>query len=132
MNLQSCNGTPRRPAPASLPARSSPTEPFEVQGHQLIVGTSTGIAMAPADGSEPDQLLRNADMTLYRAKSDGRGTYHFFQPQMDTQMQDRRKLELDLRKALQGDEFELNYQPLIDLDRGEVCGFEALLRFTRH
>jgi diguanylate cyclase (GGDEF)-like protein len=58
-------------------------EPFEVQGHQLIVGTSIGIAMAPADGSEPDQLLRNADMALYRAKSDGRGTYHFFQPEMD-------------------------------------------------
>jgi diguanylate cyclase (GGDEF)-like protein len=104
-------------------------EPFEVQGHQLIVGTSIGIAMAPADGSEPDQLLRNADMALYRAKSDGRGTYHFFQPEMDAQMQDRRKLELDLRKALQGDEFELNYQPLIDLVRGEVCGFEALLRW---
>jgi predicted signal transduction protein with EAL and GGDEF domain len=95
----------------------------------LIVGTSIGITMAPADGSEPDQLLRNADMALYRAKSDGRGTYHFFQPEMDAQMQERRKLELDLRKALQGDEFELNYQPLIDLARGEVCGFEALLRW---
>ena len=83
--------------------------------------------MAPADGNEPDQLLRNADMAPYRAKSDGRGTYHFFQPEMDAQMLDRRKLELDLRKALQGDEFELNYQPLIDLARGEVCGFEALL-----
>ena len=100
-----------------------------MQGHQLIVGTSIGIAMAPADGNEPDQLLRNADMALYRAKSDGRGTYHFFQPEMDAQMQDRRKLELDLRKALQGDEFELNYQPLIDLARGDVCGFEALLRW---
>jgi diguanylate cyclase (GGDEF)-like protein len=105
-------------------------EPFEVQSHQLIVGTSIGIAMAPADGSEPDQLLRNADMALYRAKSDGRGNYHFFQPEMDAQMQERRKLELDLRKALQGDEFELNYQPLIDLARGEVCGFEALLRWN--
>ena len=105
-------------------------EPFEVQSHQLIVGTSIGIAMAPADGSEPDQLLRNADMALYRAKSDGRGTYHFFQPEMDAQMQERRKLELDLRKALQSDEFELNYQPLIDLARGEVCGFEALLRWN--
>ena len=59
-----------------------------------------GIAMAPADGNEPDQLLRNADMALYRAKADGRGTYHFFQPEMDAQMQERRKLELDLRKAL--------------------------------
>jgi predicted signal transduction protein with EAL and GGDEF domain len=101
-------------------------DPFDVQGHQLIIGTSIGIAMAPADGREPDQLLRNADMALYRAKSDGRGTYHFFQPEMDAQMQERRKLELDLRKALQGDEFELSYQPLIDLTLGEACGFEAL------
>jgi diguanylate cyclase (GGDEF)-like protein len=104
-------------------------DPFDVQGHQLIIGTSIGIAMAPADGREPDQLLRNADMALYRAKSDGRGTYHFFQPEMDAQMQERRKLELDLRKALQGDEFELSYQPLIDLTLGEACGFEALLRW---
>src|SRR5262249_46530068 len=98
-------------------------EPFERQAHTLIVGNSIGIAMAPADGSKPDQRLRNADMALYRTKSDGRGTYHFFQPEMDAQMQERRKLELDLRKALQGDEFELHYQPLIDLARGEVCGF---------
>jgi diguanylate cyclase (GGDEF)-like protein len=105
-------------------------EPFDVQGHQLIIGTSIGIAMAPADGDQPDQLLRNADMALYRAKSDGRGAYHFFQAEMDAQMQERRKLEIDLRKALQGDQFELHYQPLIDLERGEVCGFEALLRWN--
>jgi len=105
-------------------------EPFEVQGHQLIIGTSIGIAMAPADGKAPDQLLRNADMALYRAKSDGRGAYHFFQAEMDAQMQERRTLELDLRKALQADQFELHYQPLIDLGRGEVCGFEALLRWN--
>jgi EAL domain-containing protein (putative c-di-GMP-specific phosphodiesterase class I) len=86
--------------------------------------------MAPADGKEPDQLLRNADMALYRAKSDGRGAYHFFQAEMDAQMQERRTLELDLRKALQADQFDLHYQPLIDLGRGEVCGFEALLRWN--
>jgi diguanylate cyclase (GGDEF)-like protein len=105
-------------------------EPFEVQGHQLIIGTSIGIAMAPADGKVPDQLLRNADMALYRAKSDGRGAYHFFQAEMDAQMQERRTLELDLRKALQADQFDLHYQPLIDLGRGEVCGFETLLRWN--
>jgi diguanylate cyclase (GGDEF)-like protein len=105
-------------------------EPFEVQGHQLIIGTSIGIAMAPADGKVPDQLLRNADMPLYRAKSDGRGAYHFFQAEMDAQMQERRTLELDLRKALQADQFDLHYQPLIDLGRGEVCGFETLLRWN--
>jgi len=104
-------------------------EPFEVHGHQVVIGTSIGIAMAPADGNEPDQLLRNADMALYRAKADGRGTYHFFQPGMDAQMQERRKLELDLRKALLADQFELHYQPLIEVASGEVSGFEALLRW---
>jgi diguanylate cyclase (GGDEF)-like protein/PAS domain S-box-containing protein len=105
-------------------------EPFEVHGHQVIIGTSIGIAMAPADGSEPDQLLRNADMALYRAKAEGRGTYHFFQPGMDAQMQERRRLELDLRKAMIADEFELYYQPLIEVASGEVCGFEALIRWN--
>ena len=85
-----------------------------------IIGTSIGIALAPADGNEPDQLLRNADMALYRAKADGRGTYHFFQAEMDAQMQERRKLELDLRKALLADQFELYYQPLVDVASGEV------------
>jgi diguanylate cyclase (GGDEF)-like protein len=106
------------------------SEPFEVHGHQVIIGTSIGIAMAPADGNEPDQLLRNADMALYRAKAEGRGTYHFFQPEMDAQMQERRRLELDLRKALIANEFELYYQPLIQVASGEVCGFEALIRWN--
>jgi diguanylate cyclase (GGDEF)-like protein len=105
-------------------------EPFDVLGHQLIIGTSIGIAMAPADGNEPDQLLRNADMALYRAKAEGRGSYHFFQSDMDAQMQERRRLELDLRKALLADQFELHYQPLVDIGSGEVSGFEALLRWN--
>ncbi len=105
-------------------------EPFEVLGHQVIIGTSIGIAMAPTDGSDPDQLLRNADMALYRAKGEGRGTYHFFQPDMDAQMQERRKLELDLRKALVAGEFELYYQPIVRVANGEVRGFEALLRWN--
>ena len=105
-------------------------EPFDVHGHQVVIGTSIGIAMAPADGNEPDQLLRNADMALYRAKAAGRGSYHFFQPEMDAQMQERRKLELDLRKALLADQFELYYQPLIDVGTGAVSGFEALLRWN--
>jgi diguanylate cyclase (GGDEF)-like protein/PAS domain S-box-containing protein len=106
------------------------SEPFEVLGHQVIIGTSIGIAMAPADGTEPDQLLRNADMALYRAKAAGRGSYHFFQPEMDAQMQARRRLELDLRKALVADQFELYYQPLIDVARCEISGFEALIRWN--
>jgi diguanylate cyclase (GGDEF)-like protein/PAS domain S-box-containing protein len=104
--------------------------PFDLHGNQVVIGTSIGIAMAPADGNEPDQLLRNADMALYRAKADGRGTYHFFQSEMDAQMQERRKLELDLRKALLAEQFELYYQPLVDVGSGEVSGFEALLRWN--
>jgi len=105
-------------------------EPFDVRGHQLVIGTSIGIALAPNDGAEPDQLLRNADMALYRAKAEGRGTYHFFQAEMDAQMQERRRLELDLRKALAAGQFELHYQPLVNIDSGKAAGFEALLRWN--
>jgi diguanylate cyclase (GGDEF)-like protein len=106
------------------------SEPFVVLGHQVNIGTSIGIAMAPTDGREPDQLLRNADMALYRAKAEGRGNYHFFQPEMDSQMQERRRLELDLHKAMLADQFELYYQPLIDIASNEVSGFEALVRWN--
>ena len=113
-----------RPTDATeLAARiiDSISQAFDVHGHQVMIGTSVGIAIAPTDGNEPDQLLRNADMALYRAKSEGRGTYHFFQPEMDAQMQARRSLELDLRKALLAGEFQLYYQPLIDLKSDKVC-----------
>jgi diguanylate cyclase (GGDEF)-like protein/PAS domain S-box-containing protein len=106
------------------------SQSFDVLGHQVVIGASLGIAMAPADGAEPDQLLRNADMALYRAKDEGRGTYHFFQPDMDAQMQARRSLELDLRKAVLNGEFELHYQPLVDLASDKISGFEALVRWN--
>jgi diguanylate cyclase (GGDEF)-like protein/PAS domain S-box-containing protein len=124
------SGTPSDVSELAARIIDTIVEPFDVLGHQVVIGTSIGIAMAPADGNEPDQLLRNADMALYRAKADGRGTYHFFQSEMDAQMQERRKLELDLRKALLGDEFELYYQPLVDVASGDVSGFEALLRWN--
>jgi diguanylate cyclase (GGDEF)-like protein/PAS domain S-box-containing protein len=103
---------------------------FDVLGHQVVIGTSIGIAIAPTDGTEPDQLLRNADMALYRAKAEGRGMYHFFQPEMDAQMQARHSVEVDLRKALLAGEFELYYQPLVDLATNTVSGFEALVRWN--
>ena len=106
-------------------------EPFEVAGHQIIIGTSVGIALAPQDGLDTDQLLKSADLALYRAKLEGRGVYRMFQAEMDAQMQARRLLELDLRNALPGGQFELFYQPLIDLRTRTVGGFEALLRW-RH
>ncbi len=106
------------------------SEPFDIRGNQVVIGVSVGIAVAPADGDQSDQLLRNADMALYRAKSDGRGTYHFFQPEMDAQMQARHALELDLRKALLAGEFEMYYQPIVDLGSGKVTSFEALIRWN--
>ncbi len=104
--------------------------PFDIDGHQVIIGLSIGIAVAPGDARDADQLLKNADMALYRAKGDGRGTYRFFEPEMDALMQSRRALELDLRKALINGEFALFYQPLMNLDKGRICGFEALLRWN--
>jgi diguanylate cyclase (GGDEF)-like protein len=104
--------------------------PYELLGHQVVVGTSVGIALAPNDGEDPDQLLKSADMALYRAKEDGRGTFRFFEPDMDLRMQARRALELDLRKALPHGEFEVYYQPLVSLSSSKVTGFEALLRWN--
>jgi diguanylate cyclase (GGDEF)-like protein len=105
--------------------------PFDVAGHQIVIGTSIGIAFAPQDGVDPDVLLKNADLALYRAKLDGRGVYRLFQLEMDAEMQARRILELDLRQALRSGQLELFYQPLIDLQARSVAGFEALLRW-RH
>jgi diguanylate cyclase (GGDEF)-like protein len=104
--------------------------PFELHGHHALIGTSIGIAVAPDDGTDPDQLMKNADLALYLAKSEGRGTYRFFAPEMDQRMQARRKLEHDLRSALVNGEFALHYQPLVNLERNEICGLEALLRWT--
>ena len=106
------------------------SEPFEIDGHQAVIGASVGVAVGPGDGLRPDKLLRNADLALYRAKGDGRGTFRFFEPAMDLQMQTRRIMEQDLRKALPGGEFELYYQPVVNLASGEISGFEALIRWN--
>ena len=103
--------------------------PYDIQGHQLNIGVSIGIAFAPNDGEDPDQLLKNADMALYRAKEDGRGTYRFFEPGMDARAQARRLLEIDLRAALTRDEFEVHYQPIHDLNTDQITAFEALIRW---
>jgi diguanylate cyclase (GGDEF)-like protein/PAS domain S-box-containing protein len=106
------------------------SEPFEIDGHQAVIGVSIGIAVGPGDGLRPDRLLRNADLALYRAKGDGRGIFCFFQPAMDLQMQTRRLMEQDLRKALPAGEFELYYQPVVNLASNEISGFEALIRWN--
>jgi diguanylate cyclase (GGDEF)-like protein len=104
-------------------------EPFTVDGHQVVIGTSIGISLAPNDGHDPDRLLKNADMALYRAKEDGRGTYRSFEPDMDARMQTRRTLELDMRKAIVIGEFSLAYQPLVNVKTGEISCCEALMRW---
>ena len=103
--------------------------PYELDGHQVLIGVSIGIALIPADGADPDTLLKNCDIALYRAKSDGRGVFRFFAPVMDAHLQERRRLELDLQHAMTHHEFELFYQPLINLAEDRICGFEALLRW---
>jgi diguanylate cyclase (GGDEF)-like protein len=105
-------------------------EPYDIGGHQLIVGVSVGISLAAEDGKNPDELLKEADLALYRAKADGRGTYRFFETGMDARAQARRVLELDLRAALHRDEFEVYYQPIRDVASDSVVAFEALVRWN--
>jgi diguanylate cyclase (GGDEF)-like protein len=108
------------------------SSPFSIDGHQIAVGSSVGIAMAPQDGSTPDGLMKNADMALYRAKSEGRSTYHFFEKDMDAQIQKRRMIEAGLRAALANNELRLVFQPLVGLKENRVTCLEALLRWTHN
>ena len=106
------------------------SKPYDIDGQQVVIGTSVGIALGPEDGSDPAQLMRNADLALYRAKGEGRNTFAFFEPGMDAEMQARRIMENDLRKALVAGEFELYYQPIVNLRRNEISGMEALIRWN--
>jgi diguanylate cyclase (GGDEF)-like protein len=106
------------------------SRPFLVNGHVLNVGTSVGIALSPEDGATLMDLTRSADLALYRAKHEGRGTFRFFETEMDTRMQHRRLLELELRSAIAMRQFHLLYQPQVDAGSGAVVGFEALIRWT--
>ncbi|MDB5653004.1 MAG: diguanylate cyclase [Tardiphaga sp.] len=104
-------------------------EPFHCGGHQLSVDASIGIAMAPADGREIDQLIKNADLAMYEAKSSGRRAFRFFVPRMDAVAKARRETALDLRAAISKGEFELYYQPIIDVRDHAISGCEALIRW---
>jgi diguanylate cyclase (GGDEF)-like protein len=101
---------------------------YDLDGHKVVVTASIGIAGA-TDRMDPDQFLRNADMALYRAKSEGRGTWRWFEPRMEADAQARRNLELDLRQALESEVFELYYQPVFDLKARRIMACEALLRW---
>ncbi len=104
-------------------------QPFEIDSETLSIGLSVGIAVAPINGTRPDQILRNADLALYRAKEEGRGMYRFFEAEMDSNARERRMLEIELRQALTDGEFVLHYQPLVSADDGTATGFEALVRW---
>ncbi len=121
---------PTDAASLSKRIRESIIKPYQIEGHQIVTDISIGISVAPFDAEEADPLLRNADMALYGAKADGRGTFRFFEPDMNVRMKTRRELEMDLRKALVGKEFELHYQPLVNLQSNDVNAFEALLRWN--
>ncbi|QPF91693.1 EAL domain-containing protein [Bradyrhizobium commune] len=105
--------------------------PYHCLGHQLSTDASIGIALAPQDGTDLDQLVKNADLAMYGAKAEGRRTYRFFVPEMDASAKARLTLEQDLRQALVDGGFEIHYQPLVNLRSGDVSGCEALLRW-RH
>ena len=103
--------------------------PFEGDTYEINVGVSLGIAVFPDDGKDADTLLKNADMALYTAKSDGRNGYRFFEPDMDARVRARRALESELREALPRQEFELHFQPIMTIASGRIVGVEALMRW---
>ena len=107
------------------------SESYKIDGIEVVIGASIGIALSPGDGTTSEELTRNADMALYRAKSDGRGTHRFFEREMDRLAQKRREMEVDLRRAFANGEFELHYQPLVNIAADKISGFESLLRW-RH
>ncbi len=108
---------------------SALSRPFHYNGQRILVGTSLGIAMAPGDGDLPELVLARADMALYRAKGQGRGTYCFFEQSMDEETRLRRTLAFQLRDAITEHQLELYYQPLADLSANTIIGFEALVRW---
>lgn len=104
--------------------------PYRIRGKRVFVGVSVGVAIAPTDGTDAQDLLKKADIALYRAKRDGRGTYAFFDQAMTAALLARREVEQDLRRAIQHDEFVLFYQPIIDLEHNEPAAYEALIRWN--
>jgi diguanylate cyclase (GGDEF)-like protein len=103
--------------------------PFDIQGHRITIGVSIGVVYAPDDGVDPDDLMRRADMALYRAKIEGRGTYRLFQASYHEAVQIRRALEIDFREAVRTNQLEVHYQPFVKLPIEAISGFEALSRW---
>ena len=105
------------------------SQPYEVDAHTLFVGASAGSALAPRDGKTVEDLMRNADLALYRAKDGGRGVHFPYEPSLHADAEERRQLEFSLRKALEKDELLLNFQPVVDAKTEQVVSFEALIRW---
>lgn len=105
-------------------------KPYEIDGHLVVIGVSIGIAVAPRDGNDVEGLLNSADLGLYRAKEEGKGTFRFFETKMDDVVRERRVLEQELRGALANDQFELHFQPLVSVIDNLTTGFEALIRWN--
>ena len=106
------------------------SEPYQVDGYIVEIGLSIGIAIGGKDGCETHTLLKNADLALYRAKSEGKGVYRFYQEEMDEIVKERRNLESELRNAVKNNQLSLLYQPLVSSETGQTTGFEALVRWN--
>ena len=104
-------------------------QPFAIDGQNVRISASIGVAVYPADADTPSDLIKNADMALYRAKAEGRGLTRFYEAAMDEALRQRRQLEADLSEAIRREELKVHYQPLAELDSGRITGFEALLRW---
>ncbi|MGE0035830.1 MAG: EAL domain-containing protein [Xanthobacteraceae bacterium] len=107
------------------------SQPYEIDGHRILSSVSIGIAVGPDDGDNSDDLLKAADLALYAVKASSRGTFRFYHRTMNEEVNDRRQIEMDLREAIEHEQLELHYQPIIDLQRNVITGFEALTRW-RH
>lgn len=105
-------------------------EPFTIKEHQFFITCSIGIAVYPAHGTTSDELLRNADAAMYKAKNEGRNKYHFYSDDMTQQAVERVTLETQMRRALDNDEFEVYFQPQVDMQTGKITGMEALIRWN--
>jgi predicted signal transduction protein with EAL and GGDEF domain len=127
--IQTSLDSPSDAATLAMRAREAIHEPFDLDGHQVTVDISVGISIAPNDAAEVTELLKTADIALYEAKNNGRGTYCFYEPEMNARMQTRGQLERDLKSALANGEFELFYQPVVSLKDNNIKSFEALLRW---
>jgi diguanylate cyclase (GGDEF)-like protein/PAS domain S-box-containing protein len=122
-----------KPGDAGLVAQKindSLAQPFDIDGHQIFVSASIGITLYPADAADAGTLSMNADAAMYRAKEKGRNNHQFFTPEMNERAMQRMEMEASMRRALQQSEFALHYQPKVDLASGEICGIEALLRWS--